>query len=231
MNDKDILIPDGYSLVKAGQKIPKGSLYCSIRSGSRDISQWRKDNITINWTRLEHWLPSIKKNMNKKRLNTVTFAGKTYTAPAGYVFLNIGDEIKKGDSVFPMDGNQTIEDLKYTEFALSIKTKQSIYMIPSVRKIRVRKVGPAIPDGYRIIKVGEIIPKEYFYSKEGYKDISKWIKGCGACEGDKRYDDKWIMIVPIIPPVPPAPKKYNLELNESEYLALESILKKMKIVG
>ena len=50
--------------------------------------------------------------MKNKRLNTVTFAGKTYTAPAGYVFLNIEDEIRKGGSVFSTYGDNSIEDIE-----------------------------------------------------------------------------------------------------------------------
>ena len=85
--------------------------------------------------------------MKNKRLNTVTFDGQTYTAPAGYVFLNIGDNLKKGDSVFSLTKSTTIENInlhKYTEYAYK-GNKQCVLMLPSIRKIRVRKVGPAIP--------------------------------------------------------------------------------------
>ena len=168
--------------------------------------------------------------MKNKRLNTVTFDGQTYTAPAGYVFLNIEDEIRKGDSVFSTYGDNSIEDiedLKYRRFALNKGTKQSINMIPSIRKIRVRKVGPVIPDGYRIIKGGEVIPEGYYYrdSGVGSKDLDSWTKNAdNMCAGQVKILRDSLWIAPIIPPVPPVPKIYNIELSSNQVKILSILL-------
>lgn len=167
--------------------------------------------------------------MKNKRFNTVFWGGKTYTAPAGYVFLNIGDEIKRGDFVFNLPQSnitENIEEYKYQKYAFDSKMKQSIYLIPSIRKIRVRKIGSAIPKGFKIIKMGEIIPEGYYCrnSNTGDKNLNNWIENTNnMCANDKKLSDHGLWIAPITP-VPSEPKKYTLELNKEEIVTLNNIL-------
>jgi len=145
MNDKNILIPEGYSLVKAGQKIPKGSLwlrsiYNINENGNRDITKWEIDRVTIGEIRAKHWLLSIRKK---------------------------------------------------------------------------RKVGPAIPKGYRIIKVGDMIPEGYYYQgkKSGGKNLTNWTENSdNMCAGQKRTLSDSLWIAPIIR----IPKTYKIKLTKEQ---------------
>lgn len=103
--EKDISIPDGWELVKVGEKIPVGSKYFpgymeSILSGSKDIKDWKDDNLTINQIREAHWLLSIK---------PVKVIEKT-NIPFGYKIIQPGEIIPNEYWLKLKGGSLNIDD-------------------------------------------------------------------------------------------------------------------------
>lgn len=145
-----------------------------------------------------------------------------FQIPAGWEIVPVGS-IMRASYKYSAWGGSDIKIGWYNNSCIRRKIRKDWCVV--IREIKAKNVGPAIPDGYRIIKPGEVIPSEYWCinGKNTTKDISKWTYGNNDyCSGMIRANDSNYFITKIIPP---APKTYNIELTAEQINIIYSVFK------